>query len=61
MKEVLTSKWFGSEDKFKQTAQRCGKMKEIDGIIYFEDPYKRKLRRKPPYNQLEDEKQIELE
>ena len=46
MKSILTSKWYGSEDKFTALARDLGKSKVIGGIEIFENPFKRKLRRK---------------
>ena len=44
--EVLTSKSFCNEEKFVFMAERYGRAKEFGGIIYYENPYKRKMRRK---------------
>ena len=49
----MTSKWYGNEDKFVALARDLGKSKILGGIEVFENPFKRKLRRKIEINNLE--------
>ena len=55
-KEVLTSMWFGTENKFISIAEKNGKIEEINGIRHYEDPFKRRMRRKRLHTEVEEQK-----
>ena len=46
LKNILTSKWYGSEEKLIALSRDFGKSKIINGVQLIENPFKWKLRRK---------------
>ena len=57
----MTTKYYGSEEKFIAIARDFGKSKIVSGVEIFENPFKKKLRRKieiPSNLEYEEKKQI---
>jgi hypothetical protein len=56
-KNILTSKWYGTEAKFLTLARDLNKVAISNGKEAFENPFKRKMRRKRLHSAVDEGEQ----